>query len=97
MKKFHTYYSTLKNKEVVNMRDGNALGCICDLEIDPCSGQILRLILPGEGFAGYFSAKKRLMIPWPCVERIGDDVILVRIDPLPEGKHEEKCRCDGEK
>ena len=97
MKKFHTYFTTLKNKEVVNVGDGSAVGCICDLEIDPCTGQILRLILPGEGFAGYFSPKKRLSIPWRCVERIGDDVILVRLESLPEGTKDDKCGCDGEK
>lgn len=97
MKKFHTYFTTLKNKEVVNMRDGSAVGCICDLEIDPCTGQIIRLILPGEGIAAFFSAKKRISIPWRCVERIGDDVILVRLEALPEGKKDDKCGCDGEK
>ena len=97
MKKFHTYFTTLKNKEVVNVGDGSAVGCICDLEIDPCTGQILRLILPGEGITGFFSPKKRLSVPWRCVERIGDDVILVRLEQLPEGKKDEKCGCDGEK
>lgn len=86
MKKMHCFYSTLKNKEVVNIRDGSAIGCICDLEVNPCTGQIIRLILPGEGISGFFSSKKRLFIPWDCVERIGDDVILVRLHELPDGK-----------
>lgn len=92
MKKGHCFYTTLRNKEVVNIRDGSAIGCICDLEINPCTGQIIRLVLPGEGFAGMFSLKKRTVIPWDCVERIGDDVILVRLHELADG-----CDCKEKK
>lgn len=94
MKKIHCFFSTLKNKEIVNIRDGSAIGCICDLEVNPCTGQIMRLVLPGEGIGGFFSAKKRIFIPWDCVERIGDDVILVRLpEQLSDGKGcgKEKC------
>ncbi len=92
MKKMHCFYSTLRSKEVVNIRDGRAIGCICDLEINPCTGQIIRLILPGEGLVGLVSQKKRTIIPWDCVERIGDDVILVRLLELCDGNdcHDKK-------
>ena len=77
-------FSSLKNKEVINVCDGSALGCICDLEVNHVTGQVVRLVLPGDGITGMLSAKKRLLIPWDCVERIGDDVILVRLASLPE-------------
>ncbi len=86
-------FSSLKNKEVINVRDGSALGCVCDLEVNIFTGQVVRLVLPGEGIGGYFSAKKRLFIPWDCVERIGDDVILVRLSDLPECKAPCKKDC----
>lgn len=79
-------FSSLRNKEVVNVCDGAALGCICDLEVNHATGQVVRLVLPGEGIGGMLSAKKRLFIPWDCVERIGDDVILVRLAALPGGR-----------
>ncbi len=79
-------FSSLKNKEVVNICDGSALGCVCDIELNCVTGQVLRLVLPGDGIAGLLSAKKRLNVPWDCVERIGDDVILVRLASLPSGK-----------
>lgn len=79
-------FSSLKNKEVVNVCDGSALGCVCDVEVNCTNGQVTRLVLPGDGIAGLLSPKKRLTVPWDCVERIGDDVILVRLASLPGGK-----------
>ncbi len=86
-------FSSLKNKEVINIRDGAALGCVCDLEVNRITGQVVRLILPGEGISGIFSSKKRLFVPWDCVERIGDDVILVRLAELPCGKKDGPKDC----
>ena len=88
MKRCNCFYSSLKNKEVVNIRDGSAVGCVCDLEVNPCTGQVMRLVVPGSGIAGMFSLKKRIYIPWDCVDRIGDDVILVRMPELLETKKE---------
>ena len=88
MKRCNCYYSSLKNKEVINVRDGSAVGCVCDLEVNPCTGQVMRLVVPGNGIAGFFTLKKRIYIPWDCVERIGDDVILVRMPELPDIKKE---------
>lgn len=89
MKRCNCFYSSLKNKEVVNVRDGCAVGCVCDLEVNPCTGQVMRLVVPGSGIAGLFSLKKRIYIPWDCVERIGDDVILVRMPEMLEGKKDD--------
>lgn len=88
------HFSSLKNKEVINVCDGAALGCICDLEVNLVTGQVVRLLLPGEGISGMFSAKKRISIPWSCVERIGDDVILVRFSELPSGDRHPDCKPD---
>ncbi|HAN21582.1 MAG: hypothetical protein A2Y15_01860 [Clostridiales bacterium GWF2_36_10] len=72
-------YSCLKNKEVINVTDGRRLGCIIDLEIDPVCGKIIKIILPScDGFFSYFSNKNNICIPWENIERIGDDIILVR-------------------
>lgn len=82
-------FTSLKNKEVINTLDGKALGCVTDLEFNRLTGQILRLILPGEGLGAMFSGKKRVYIPFDQVDRIGDDVILVRFCALPNTDEKE--------
>lgn len=77
-------FASLKNKEVINTPDGTALGCVSDLEFNRLTGQILRLILPGEGIGAMLSGKKKIYIPFDQVDRIGDDVILVHVSTLPE-------------
>ena len=76
-------FSTLRNKEVVNTRDGRVLGCVVDLEIDITCGHIISIILPGDGLLGAISKKKCVRIPWDCIERIGEDTILVKYFELP--------------
>ncbi len=72
-------FCTLREKEVVNIRDGRILGCVIDIEFDVPSGRICRLVLPPPGkFALFSSSKNNIYIPWDHIEKIGDDIILVR-------------------
>ena len=41
--------SELKKREVINVCDCRRLGFVGDLDIDPCSGKILAIIVPGPG------------------------------------------------
>lgn len=80
-------FCCLKDKEVVNCRDGKRLGYICDLEIDTVSGKIIKIILPPYG--SLFSrpgAKSCIVIPWEHIEKIGDDIILVKYNGVLEKK-----------
>lgn len=82
-------YSKLKEKDVVNVCSGRRLGNISDLEIDLSTGKISKLIVPGGNRCfNLFGSKNTLRIPWECIEKIGDDTILVRIPELPPGKRE---------
>lgn len=82
-------FSQLKDKDVINLCNGKRLGSVCDLEIDTRNGRITKLLLPGSGKClCLFSAKEPVCIPWQCIERIGDDAILVRFAELPD-----KCGC----
>ncbi len=72
-------FSELRNKEVINIRDGSLLGCVCDLEFNACSGEITAIVLPGNGILASLSPKNRIVIPWCDIERIGKDTVLVRI------------------
>lgn len=73
-------FSELKNKEVINIRDGSLLGCVSDLEFNTCTGEICSLILPGNGLLASLSSKNRIIIPWRDIERIGRDTVLVKFD-----------------
>ena len=75
-------FCELKSREVINLCDGRKLGCICDLEIDECTGQILSIIVPGESkLFGLIKSDEELVIPFCRIKKIGDDCILVEINP----------------
>ena len=49
-----------------------------DLLFDPVCGQITALVVPAQsGIVGLFS-KNDCVIPWGCIETLGEDYILVR-------------------
>ena len=73
-------FSELRNKEVINIRDGSLLGCVCDLEFNSNTGEISSIVLPGNGLLASLSAKNRIVIPWNDIERIGKDTVLVKYD-----------------
>ena len=78
-----TTYSDLKRKEIINICDGARLGCVCDLELDDCTGVISAIIVPGPPrFLGLFRGPDELVIPYCKIEKIGDDVILVRAEGI---------------
>ena len=84
-------FSCLQEKEVINICDGRRLGCVCDLEMDAISGKICTLIIPECGSKWNFFGKERaFFVPWRCIRRIGDDIILVEVDG------EEILRTDGD-
>jgi YlmC/YmxH family sporulation protein len=71
----------LREKEVVNIRDGARLGCVCDVDIDTCSGRITAIIIYGKcKFMGVFGKSEDIKIYWENIRVIGDDVILVDLD-----------------
>lgn len=73
--------SEFQTKDVVNVSDGKKLGTVVDLEIDLQQGRVDAIICPGHGkFFGLFSGGKEIIIPWRNIVKIGEDVILVRID-----------------
>lgn len=75
-----TTYSELKSKEIINICDGARLGCICDLELDDCTGQICAIVVPGQHrFLGLLKSSDEIVIPFCNIHKIGDDVILIDI------------------
>ena len=75
-------FCELREKEVVNICNGKCLGGVVDLQINACSGAIEALIVPGPGkFCGFFGtdSEAEYIIPFECIRRIGEDIILVEI------------------
>lgn len=71
--------SELQNKTVINLIDGKNIGNIIDVNIDE-NGKTIGLIVEKHRFLiSYFSSKKEFSIKWEQIEKIGEDVILVRV------------------
>ena len=73
-----SFFSELRYKEVIDIHSGFRLGYVCDAEYDDAEGRILSLITPGHAkFFGLFGRGEDFYIPWDCVTRFGDDIILI--------------------
>ncbi len=84
-------FSELRSKEVIDLKSGLRLGYVCDAEFDPCSGQLCALIVPGAGRAGGLLGREDdYVVPWGCITRLGDDIILVDLPESPARRRREK-------
>jgi YlmC/YmxH family sporulation protein len=73
--------ATLKNKDVINIRDGLRLGNVSDVVIDVKCGHVVSLIVPGQScFFGLFGSDNEYVIGWSSVVKIGEDIILIDAD-----------------
>lgn len=71
----------MRQKEVINTRDGCRFGYICDIEVDIENGKIEKIIVPGPGkILGIFGREQEYQIPWDAIKQIGDDLILVDVE-----------------
>ena len=75
--------SELKSRDVVNTLDGKRLGKVMDLEFDERTGQVEALVVPGEFKVGSLlrGEKCGIVIPWQRICKIGENVILVELEP----------------
>ncbi|MCL2500118.1 MAG: YlmC/YmxH family sporulation protein [Defluviitaleaceae bacterium] len=71
----------LRQKEIINTKDGVRFGFVSDLVIDVEEGKIQALIVPGPGrVLGVFGRDQEYRIPWKDITKIGEDIILVDCD-----------------
>lgn len=85
MKDDNLRFCGLKEREVINICNCKRLGFVVDLLINTCSGHVEALIVPGPGrICGVLGYDAEYIIPFECICKIGDDIILVEIK-------EEKC------
>ncbi len=70
----------LRYKEIINLCTGHRLGFVGDVEIDLGTGRLRALIVPGRcRIFGLFGREEDYVIPFECIKRIGDDIILVEV------------------
>ena len=75
-------FSQLRKKQVVNLATGACLGQVTDLVFDDMTGVVRAIIVPDikTGFLAHLKPREDLMIPYKCIETIGNYVILARVD-----------------
>lgn len=77
-----TRIAQLRYKEVISVEDGSRYGYVGDMEIDLETGQVRALVVPGRRrFFGLLGREEDRVIPWNCVHRFGEDIILVQSRP----------------
>ena len=70
----------LREKEVINVCDGERLGNVCDVDFEVKTGRICSLIIPGPcKVFGILGRDQEYIIPWNCICQIGPDIVLVEI------------------
>ena len=74
-------FSSLRNKEVVNLKTGLKIGYVDDIEIETLSGSVVPFVVDGKMRAfGIMGGDEDIIIKCKDIELIGEDTILVRFD-----------------
>lgn len=70
----------MREKEVINVFNGERLGYIYDFEIDLDKGILTAILMPGPGKVfGFFAKANDIEIEWRRIIKIGRDTILVNL------------------
>ena len=86
----------LRRKEVINICDGCRLGYVADVDIRIPEGQVVAIVVYGPcRFSDSSAEEREYYIPWECIQRIGDDIILIdkpfqRRDPTLDRKRRKR-------
>lgn len=91
-------FCDLRSKEVVNAVDGKRMGRITDIVFSSETGKIKGIVTP-YGKHGLFGKNQDIFIPWRCVRKVGEDVIIVDINESGTCEIEPICpppKCEKE-
>ncbi len=76
-------FSDFRQKEVIDITSGERLGFVSDVEFSEGDGALAGILLPGAGrFFGLLASRDSLFVPWENIEKIGDDIVLVRLSSV---------------
>ena len=88
-----TRIADLQCKEVVNVCDGARMGYVNDVELDVNTGRLVAIVVPGPwNLSCLFAKGEEYVVPWSQIEKIGDDIILVRFATPPQSRCRPKER-----
>ncbi len=77
----HTTVNDLRHKDVVNIKDGSRLGCVCDVELDLGCAKVIALIIYGRPrWFGLFGREDDIFIGLDNIKVVGEDTILVSFE-----------------
>ena len=85
-------FSEFREREVICIRTGARLGFVGDVEFQSTEGRVTALIVPGRArYLGLFGREEDYILPWECITRVGEDVILIESDRgIRRGKRPKK-------
>lgn len=85
-------FSELRQKEVINLADGKHLGKVCDLKFVFPEGTVLGVYVTG--CKGFKLTKQEVFVPLKCINKIGEDAVLVNLgNPPPAQKPPKNPEC----
>ena len=70
--------SELQNKDVINVGDGKNMGNTIDIVIN-YDGKMQSMIVEPSRGVSIFTSREDIEIKWQQIEKIGEDVILVKV------------------
>ena len=77
----------LRNKEVINVKDGARIGFVSDIELDTRTAQLTAVVVYGKlRFFGLLGREPDIVIPWKDISLIGNDTMLVSYEKPEEAK-----------
>lgn len=72
--------SDLQNKDIISVNDGKKIGNIIDVNIE-INGQMSSLVVEkSKFFNSFLNNKSEFEIAWNQIQKIGEDVILVKVN-----------------
>lgn len=77
-KNIETGYCQLRQKEVINLKDGRRLGRVSDVVFTFPEGKTLGIVVPGG--RGFF--RPGMFIDLRNIVKIGEDTVLVEVRPV---------------
>lgn len=70
----------IRNKEVIDIKTGERLGFIDDIQINVETSEVLAFVIYGRiGFLGIFGREDDVIIPCSAIKVIGSETLLVEL------------------
>ena len=77
----------LRDKEVINVKDGGRMGFVGDVEVDVREAKLTAVVVCGRlRLFGLLGREPDLVIPWEKISLIGEDTVLVDAELPAQGQ-----------